>query len=346
MKRTLVSTLAVLMALSLGQAVAAPKEINVLGQPMATGLIQKNKEQQFFENFAQRTGVDVKVNYKPLDVTGFKAEETLRLLKSGLFDVVAVRMAEATRDEPFFLGMDLAGMNPNYKTARDIYGKYKDAFDKRLQERFNARLMGMWVFGPQVLWSNKPIGKLEDIKGMKVRVGELSMSKFMQSLGAVPVVLPFAEIQQGLSKGLIDAAVTGASSGNTAGLPEVSTHFMPLGFLMAYVGYGFNEQTWKKFTPDEQKKIAAAFDRLTEEIWTYSETLHEDAVRCTTGKTPCETVKPFKLKEVPVTEGDLRLLRKSVVEVSYPAWAPLCDKSYPDCTKKWKELLGPTVGVK
>lgn len=336
----------IVMLLLAGHVSAAPKEINVLGQPMATGLIQKNKEQAFFENFAQITGVDVKVNYKPLDVTGFKAEETLRLLKSGMFDVVAVRLAEATRDEPFFLGMDLAGMNPDYKTARVIYSKYKDAFAKRLQERFNSRLMGVWVFGPQVLWSSKEIKSLADIKGKKVRVGELSMSKFMQNLGAIPVVLPFAEIQQGLAKGVVDMAVTGASSGNNAGLPEVSTHFMPLGFLMAYVSYGFNEKTWQQFTPEEQQKITAAFDKLTEEIWEYSEQLHEDALRCTTGKTPCDTVKPYNLIEVPVTDADLQLLRKSVAEVSYPAWADVCDKNYPECSKVWKELLGEIVGIK
>lgn len=328
------------------QASAAPREINVLGQPMATGLIQKNKEQDFFENFAARTGVDVKVNYKPLDVTGFKAEETLRLLKNGLFDVVAVRMAEATRDEPFFLGMDLAGMNPNYETAKAIYGRYKDAFAKRLHDRFNSRLMGMWVFGPQVLWSRTELNSLADIKGKKVRVGELSMSKFMESLGAIPVVVPFAEIQQALSKGVVDAAVTGASSGNSAGLPEVSSHFMPLGFLIAYVGYGINENAWNKFTPEEQAKITKAFDKLTEEIWTYSEELHEDALRCTTGKTPCNTVKPYNLTEVPVTDADLAMLRKGVVEVSYPAWAKICDKSYPDCSKVWKDLLGDIIGIK
>lgn len=335
-----------LVSLMISPAQAAPKEITVLGQPMATGLIQKNKEQAFFENFAARTGVDVKVNYKPLDVTGFKAEETLRLLKNGLFDIVAVRMAEATRDEPFFLGMDLAGMNPNYQTARIIYDKYKDAFAKRLHERFNSRLMGMWVFGPQVLWSRVELKSLADIKGKKVRVGELSMSKFMESLGAIPVVVPFAEIQQALSKGVVDIAITGASSGNTAGLPEVSTHFMPLGFLIAYVGYGMNENTWNKFTPEEQGKISKAFAGLVEEIWAYSEELHEDALRCTTGKTPCTTVTPYNLAEVPVTDADLSLLRGGVANVSYPSWAEVCNKSYPECSNVWKSLLGDTVGIK
>ena len=31
-------------------------KFKVIGQPLATGLIQKNKEQPFFENFAKRPG--------------------------------------------------------------------------------------------------------------------------------------------------------------------------------------------------------------------------------------------------------------------------------------------------
>ena len=72
---------------------AADKTFNVLGQPLATGLIQKNKEQVFFENFAKNTGLDIDANYKPIDVTGLKSEETLRVLKNGLFDIVSIRTA-------------------------------------------------------------------------------------------------------------------------------------------------------------------------------------------------------------------------------------------------------------
>ena len=84
-----VVTLGLLASASL--AYAAETTLNVLGQPLATGLIQKNKEQPFFENFAENTGLDIEANYKAIDVTGLKSEETLRVLKNGLFDIVSIR---------------------------------------------------------------------------------------------------------------------------------------------------------------------------------------------------------------------------------------------------------------
>ena len=58
MKRLLWTALVVMLGASVltGAAVAGEISLNVLGQPIATGLIQKNKEQPFFENFAKNAG--------------------------------------------------------------------------------------------------------------------------------------------------------------------------------------------------------------------------------------------------------------------------------------------------
>ena len=76
----------------------------VIGQPLATGLIQKNKEQPFFESLAQKTGLPIEVDYKPLDTTGIKDVDELRVMKSGLFEVASLRMSQVSRDEPTILG--------------------------------------------------------------------------------------------------------------------------------------------------------------------------------------------------------------------------------------------------
>ena len=53
--------LVLIAALSLGvcvtPATAQTIKLKVLGQPLATGLIQKNKEQPFFENLAKMSGL-------------------------------------------------------------------------------------------------------------------------------------------------------------------------------------------------------------------------------------------------------------------------------------------------
>ena len=346
MKRSLLLLVAVLTLVFSANAFAANKTFNVLGQPLATGLIQKEKEQPFFDNFAKETGLPIDANYKPIDVTGIKSEDTLRVLKSGLFDIVSIRTAQAARDEPFLLGQDIVGLNPDYKKARQVYEAYKASFDKRLQERFDSRLLGLWPFGPQVIFSRVPLKSLADLKGKKVRVYDQSIAQFMEKLGAIPVSIGFSETQQALSKGVVDAAITGASSANTAGWPEVTEYFLPLGFQVGFNGYAINKKTWDALSKDQQTKLQAAFDKLNNEIWAYSEELFQDALRCNTGQEPCTTVTKYTMKEVPVLPEDLKMVSDAVASISFPAWSEVCNKSMPGCSDLWIELLGGITGIK
>lgn len=341
----LLPVLAIAAALALPAQAQDHIKFKAIGQPLATGLIQKNKEQTFFENFAAKTGLPIDVDYKPIDTLGIKDTEQLRVMKAGLFDIVSLRVSQNSRDEPTLLGLDLVGASPDYATGRKVSKAYFDTVDARLQQQFNVKLLGVWPFGPQILFCKKPISKLADIKGMKVRTYDQNLAKFIELVGATPVPVSFADTHQSLSLGVVDCAITGPSSANSAGWPEVTTHQLALGFQMALNGYAMSMKSWKSLKPDQQVKIKAAFDALTDEIWQYSEELFQDALNCNTGKDPCVTGKKFKLINVPVTPADVELVRSAVTKVSFPVWAEVCDKSNPGCSKNWSATAGQALGL-
>jgi TRAP-type C4-dicarboxylate transport system substrate-binding protein len=321
-------------------------KMKAIGQPLATGLIQKNKEQPFFEHFAEKTGLPIDVDYKPIDTLGLKDTEQLRIMKAGLFDIVSLRVSQNSRDEPTILGLDLVGASPDYATGRKVAAAYFNTIDARLQQQFNVKLLGVWPFGPQILFCKKPIAKLADIKGMKVRVYDQNLAKFIEMVGATPVPVSFADTHQSLSLGVVDCAITGPSSANSSGWPEVTTHQLPIGFQMALNGYAISTKAWNSLKPDQQAKLKAAFDTLTDDIWKYSEELFQDALNCNAGKDPCTTGKKFKLVNVPVTPADTELVRGAVSKVSLPTWAEVCDKSNPGCSKAWSAKVAPVLGLK
>jgi TRAP-type C4-dicarboxylate transport system substrate-binding protein len=341
-----------LTAVALAAAVAGTAQADdklkfkVVGQPLATGLIQKNKEQPFFEQFAARTGLPIEVDYKPIDTLGIKDTEQLRVMKAGLFDIVSLRVSQNSRDEPTLLGLDLVGGSPDYATGRKVSKAWFDTVDQRLQQQFQVKLLSVWPFGPQIMFCKKPITKLADVKGMKVRVYDQNLAKFIEMVGGTPVPVSFADTHQSLSLGVVDCAITGPSSANSAGWPEVTTHQLPLGFQMALNGYAITLKAWNQLKPDQQAKLKAAFDAHTEEIWKYSEELFQDALNCNSGKDPCTTGKKFKLVNVPVTPADGELIRSAVKQVSYPAWSEVCDKSNPGCSQKWTAQVAPVLGLK
>ena len=341
-----------LLAAAFAAALALPApaqehlKFKAIGQPLATGLIQKNKEQPFFENFAANTGLPIDVDYKPIDTLGLKDTEQLRVMKAGLFDIVSLRVSQNSRDEPTLLGLDLVGASPDYATGRKVSQAYFKTVDERLQKQFNVKLLGVWPFGPQILFCKKPIAKLADIKGMKVRVYDQNLAKFIEMVGGTPVPVSFPDTHQSLSLGVVDCAITGPSSANSAGWPEVPTHQLPLGFQMALNGYAITLKSWNRLKPDQQAKLQAAFDKLSADIWTYSEELFQDALNCNQGKDPCTTGKKFKLVNVPLQAADTDLIRGAVSKVSLPTWAEICDKSNPGCSKQWSATVAPVLGLK
>ncbi len=342
----LVQTGALALALALPAAQAQERiKMKMIGQPLATGLIQKNKEQPFFEHFSEKTGLPIEVDYKPIDTLGVKDTEQLRVMKAGLFDIVSLRVSQNSRDEPTLLGMDLVGAAPDYDTARKVYDAYFDTLDQRLQKQFQVKLLGVWPFGPQILFCKKPLTQLSDLKGMKVRVYDQNLAKFIESVGGTPVPLPFTEVHQSLSLGVVDCGITGPSSANSSNWPEVTTHQYPLGFQMALNGYAMTMKAWNRLKPDEQKKMAAAFKTLTDDIWSYSRELTQDALNCNAGKDPCTTGKKFKLVDVAVKPEDIATVRKAVAAISVPTWAEICDKANPSCSADWKKTVGKALNI-
>jgi TRAP-type C4-dicarboxylate transport system substrate-binding protein len=322
----------------------AAESLRVMGQPVATGLIQANVEQPFFENFAERTGLAMDADYQPVDVTGIKDTEQLRVLSNGLFDIISLRLSQVSRDEPTILGLDLVGLNPDYETGRTTIEAFAPIVDARLQERFNTKLLGVFPFGPQVLFCEPEIASLADLQGLKVRTYDQNLANFVSMVGGTPVPLGFPDVQQSLARGVVDCAITGPSSANSAGWPEVSSYMMPLAFQIAANGYGINLDTWNAMSLEDQAKLEEAFDVLIDEIWEYSEMLFDDAVRCNVGEQPCETVTAYNLKLVEITDADRELIGNAVTEVSFPTWAEVCDASNPGCSEAWMNTVGKVHG--
>ena len=143
--RAAVCAAAIAAAFTVAPVTAQEKiKLRIMGMPLSTGLIQKNKELPFFETLAAKTGLPLDIDYKPLDSTGVKEFEQLRVMKTGIFDIVGLRLGQVSRDEPMILGLDMVGLNTDYKTAKKVVGAYQSYVDLRLQEQFNLKLLAVW----------------------------------------------------------------------------------------------------------------------------------------------------------------------------------------------------------
>jgi TRAP-type transport system periplasmic protein len=74
------------------------------------------------------------------------------------------------------------------------------------KEHEGLRILWMAVTPPLMFHSKAPIAKIEDFKGLRVRYAGTQFKNIIESLGAVPLLVPPQETQDALSKGIVDAA--------------------------------------------------------------------------------------------------------------------------------------------
>lgn len=314
----------------------------VIGQPSSAGTLLSEKEAPFFQSLRSRTGLPLRVTYRPSEMSGFKDTHQLPMLKDGLFDLVSLRFLQNRQAEPLLEGIDLVGLIPDFATARKVVTAYAPVLDRGLQKRFAVKLLGVWTFGPQELFCREPLREFADLKGRKVRVGDASLTPVITALGGIPVVIPFDETRQALELGLIDCAVTSAASAKYAGWTDTAPHYLPIPVHFGLNGYVISLRMWDSLSRHQQVVLQRAFDTHTAELWRYSEELHEQALQGghdlasgRGGSLPFLVVEP--------EADDIRLIRELGLSTSLAHWAERCEAVHPGTVSEWRERLAPVV---
>jgi TRAP-type C4-dicarboxylate transport system substrate-binding protein len=283
----------------------------------------------------------ITADWVPVDQSGIKDFQIARIAKLGVTDFAASDISKLAGDDPRFEGCDLAGLALDIETARKACQAWKPIMDRSLG-RFGARLLSVGTNPPQVFWCRMPIGGLADLKGKKVRVFNKTMTDFIQAVGGTTVTLPFGEVVPALQRGVVDCAVTGTLSGNTAGWPEVTTHIYPL-----YMGWSINAESvtlasWSKWGAPVQKFFSEQFARLEDTMWKTGAQATAEADNCNLGRDPCKLGKKAKMTIVPVSPADRTLHRQLMESVVLVNFGKRCGK---DCAREWNDTVGKVVNL-
>ena len=287
----------------------------------------------------------INANYNPMDVIGIKAPDALRLIKAGTFDVMSVQIGMASRDEPLFEGIDLIGVSTDMVKLKKAVESYRGVFDQWLQEKFNAKVMTLWPFGPQMFYCNAEIKGVNDLKGLKIRSFTPSMSAMLEYFGATPVTLGFSEVYPALQKGVVSCGVTSPTSANTGKWMEVTTHFMPLSVSGAVQGHFMNLDSWNKLSSSEQAKLEKGFKKLENDLWDLANTVNDDAMRCIAGEEPCKKHTKYNLKRVALSDSDTAKVKEAALKVVLPTWKKTCNNVDKNCTDTWNKTVGKVAGM-
>ena len=157
----------------------------------------------------------------------------LQLLRLGVVPYGNVLLSLAASEDPELNGVDLPVLNPDVATLRRTAALWRPRLTALLRERYGVELLAMYTYPAQVVFCRRPFSGLSDLAGRRVRASSVGQSELLAGLGAVPVVIPFAETVGALRSGVVECAITAAMSGNAVGMHETTSHVSRLA-----VGWG------------------------------------------------------------------------------------------------------------
>ncbi|CDZ36537.1 2,3-diketo-L-gulonate-binding periplasmic protein YiaO [Neorhizobium galegae bv. officinalis] len=172
---------------------------NNKGHPQVTGM------EKFAEIVKAKSGGKIDVKLFPGGVLGGDVQ-TVSALQGGVVEMLVLNAGILSSNVKAFGAVDLPFL---FNSGEEADKVMDGAFGKSLSEKLPATgLVGLayWELGFRNLTNNRrPVTKLEDIKGLKIRTLQSPIPiELFNSLGANAVPLPYTELYTALETGTVD----------------------------------------------------------------------------------------------------------------------------------------------
>lgn len=215
--------------------------------PVSTNLERWAKEVE------KRTSHRVKITLYPAG-TLVPAQQIFDAINKGIADI---GYAFISYNPGRFPLTEVIGLPLGYKSAIVATRMANEYLKKFKPKEFDSfQVMWLQAHGPGFVHTKKPVNKLEDIEGMKIRSTGVS-SKIAYALGAMPVGVPMSEAYVTLSKGIAEGIFCPFEALKTWRLGEVVS-YTTLDYGAAYSDCAYiamNKNKWNSLPPDVRQII-------------------------------------------------------------------------------------------
>lgn len=159
----------------------------------------------WIEKVQSESGGRIKVEHYPSMQLGGKPPSLFDQAKDGVVDIVWTVLGYTPGRFPKTEAFELPFMTGDAESASRAFHEY--AAKNAMNEFVGVKVIAFHVHGPGLIHSNKPVSKLEDLQGQKLRGPTRIITAMLGKLGATAVGMPVPAVPESVSKGVIDGAV-------------------------------------------------------------------------------------------------------------------------------------------
>jgi TRAP-type transport system periplasmic protein len=214
---------------------------------------------KFADIVEQKSGGKIKVRLFPSGQLGGDLQ-TVSALQGGTIDLTVLNAGLLVGQVKEFGLFDLPFL---FESGKEADAVVDGPFGRKLADLLPAKnlmSLGYWELGFRNLTnSRRPVTKLEEIQGLKVRVVQSPLYiDLFNTLGANAVPLPFPELYTALEQKTVDGQENPVTLINTSKFYEVQKHLTLTRHTYNPQIVVFSKRVWDRLDADEKKLIEDA----------------------------------------------------------------------------------------
>ncbi|EDP63283.1 hypothetical protein BAL199_28215 [alpha proteobacterium BAL199] len=225
---------------------------------MASGYSEDNFHTKNIRAFIDEVGktTSVKINLNSNDSL-IKLDAIKTAVQRGQVPIGEIRLGVYGNEDPMYILAGLPFIASNYAEAWLLKDLQKGYF----AEKFAKDGMRILYYAPwpgQGFYTKFPVNSTEDFKGKKLRIYSIATQKMGEMLGFNATILPFAEVPQAFSTGLIEALFTSPQTGIDIQAWDNTSHFTYAGAILSKNAVIVSERYFSALSDADKAGILAA----------------------------------------------------------------------------------------
>ena len=153
--------------------------------------------------------------------------------------------------------VEIPGYEGNAEAASVAHWRVHEAMLAELDERRGVKVIALTTHGPGQIHSNKEVASLEDLQGLKTRLGGGVSADVGAELGLVGIQVPAPKVYETLDSGAADAVAMNMGERISFKLNEVAKNVyeMPGGFYRGSFSVIMSQETFDSLPENVQQKL-------------------------------------------------------------------------------------------
>jgi TRAP-type C4-dicarboxylate transport system substrate-binding protein len=198
-----------------------------------------------------------RVKFQGLPKAPSAAPGTFDAVRDGLVDLSFVTASYTPARHILPLMAELPGAGNTAEINSVAYSRIHWKHFQKVGEYKGVKLLAVWTHGPGQMFTKKPVAKIDDIKGLKIRTGGGIAEAVANAIGASAFVKPAPESYELMNSGVADGVFFPFESIVSFKLESVigQATVFPGGMYSSAFGFFMNEDKWNKISRQDQAII-------------------------------------------------------------------------------------------